>query len=446
MPDVLAHGAQAADADLPRLIRANAEPLPEINDAAFGPLFGRAAEARVVLLGEASHGTSEFYRARARITEQLVREHGFNIVAVEADWPDAAAIDRYVRHRPPARAPERPFARFPTWMWRNVEVRDFTEWLRTHNAPINDPARRVGFYGLDLYSLHGSIAAVLEYLDRADPELARRARAHYACFDPWQDPAAYGHAATGGHASCEREVLAALREILDRRLVFLGRDADAFLDATQNARLIAAAEEYYCAMYYGAAKSWNLRDTHMFETMRAVLDQRGPEAKAVVWAHNSHIGNAAATEMGQAHGETNIGQLCRAHFGPEAYAIGFGTDRGTVAAASFWDGPMEIKTVRPARADSYEGLCREAGGARFLLDLRRPRDPDLVAGLSQSRLQRAIGVIYRPDTERMSHYFGAVLPRQFDAYVWFAETQAVTPLQTEPERREDLPETYPFGV
>lgn len=446
MPDVQARDMPAADAELARLIGAHAEPLPEIEDPAFAPLFDRAAEARVVLLGEASHGTSEFYRARARITERLIRAHGFNIVAVEADWPDAAAIDRYVRHRPPAQAPERPFARFPTWMWRNVEVRDFTEWLRTHNAPINDPARRVGFYGLDLYSLHGSIAAVLEYLDRSDPELARRAREHYACFDPWQDPAAYGHAATGGHASCEREVLAVLRELLDKRLDFLRRDADAFLDAAQNARLIAAAEGYYRAMYYGAAESWNLRDTHMFETLKAVLDQRGPEAKAVVWAHNSHIGNAAATEMGQAHGEINIGQLCREHFGAAAYAIGFGTDRGSVAAASFWDGPMETKAVRPARADSYEGLCRAAGGARFLLDLRRPRTPDLVAALTPARLERAIGVIYRPETERMSHYFGAVLPQQFDAYVWFAETQAVTPLAAEPESREDLPETYPFGL
>ena len=429
----------------PQIVRDGAELLPGLDDPAFGRLFDRFADARVVLLGEASHGTSEFYRARAAVTRRLIEHHGFSIVAVEADWPDAAAIDRYVRHRAPHLASEPAFRRFPTWMWRNAEVRDFVDWLRDRNERVA-PEQRAGFFGLDIYNMNASIAAVIGYLDKVDPQVARVARERYGCLTPWQrDPATYGRAVlSAGYAKCEGAVLAMLRDLLSKQLDYTPRDGESFLDAAQNARLIASAERYYRVMYYGSAESWNLRDRHMFETLEHLLTARGDGAKAVVWAHNSHIGDAAATDMGEIRGEINIGQLCREQHGADAALIGFGTDRGTVAAASDWDGPMEIKQVRPAHAESYERLCRDAGGGRFFLDLREGKNAALRDELMRPRLERAIGVIYRPETELASHYFEARLSDQFDGYVWFEETRAVTPLPTTPE--PGVPETYPFGL
>ncbi|MEA3028449.1 MAG: hypothetical protein QOF91_3734 [Alphaproteobacteria bacterium] len=435
----------AARRPVPELLREAAEPLPEFEDPAFGAMFDRFAQAHVVLLGEASHGTSEFYRARAAITQRLIEQHGFNIVAVEADWPDAAMIDRYVRHKAAHVGSGPAFRRFPTWMWRNVEVANFVDWLRARNAACH-PDQHAGFFGLDIYNMGASIRAVIDYLDRNDPEAARVARERYGCLTPWQrDPATYGRAAiTSGYAKCEMPVTLVLRELLKKELDYQAQDRDGFLDAAQNARLVASAERYYRVMYYGSAESWNLRDRHMFETLNNLLKWRGRDAKAVVWAHNSHIGNAAATDMGEARGEINIGQLCRERFGSDAALIGFGTDRGTVAAASDWDGPMEIKNVRPAHPDSYERLCRDSSIARFMVDLREGYWPDLRGELAYPRLERAIGVIYRPETELASHYFDARLPQQFDGYVWFEETRAVTPLPAEP--RPGVPETYPFGL
>src|SRR4051794_167810 len=294
---------QSRGQTLPEMIAEAAEPLPDLDDPAFGPLFDRFGDRRVVLLGEASHGTSEFYRARAAITRRLIEQHGFTIVAVEADWPDAAAIDRYVRHKAPSAVAERAFQRFPTWMWRNLEVHDFVEWLRAHNEGI-DPARRAGFFGLDIYNMSASMCAVIEYLDRVDPEAARVARERYGCLTPWQNnPATYGRAAlSAGYAKCEAPVIAILRDLFEKQLEYRRQDrqqdGEGFFDAAQNARLVASAERYYRVMYYGAAESWNLRDTHMFETLEQLLNWRGKSSKAIVWAHNSHIGDAAATEMG----------------------------------------------------------------------------------------------------------------------------------------------------
>ncbi|HYB99758.1 MAG TPA: protein-L-isoaspartate(D-aspartate) O-methyltransferase [Candidatus Limnocylindrales bacterium] len=437
----------AREPSVPELIASTAEPLPDVDDAAFGSLFDRFAGARVVLLGEATHGTSQFYEARAAITRRLIERHGFRIVAVEADWPDAAAIDRYVRHKPPASiGDDPPFSRFPTWMWRNAEVHDFIEWLRERNSarPHGD---RAGFYGLDLYNMNAAIHAVISYLDSIDPEAARVARERYGCLTPWQkDPQVYGRAAlTAGYAPCEQAVVETLQKLLASRLDYVRHDGESFLDAAQNARLIASAERYYRVMYFGSASSWNLRDRHMFETLEHLLSAAGPDARAVVWAHNSHVGNAAATEMGIVREQLNIGQLCRERFADRAVLIGFGTDHGTVAAATDWDGPMEIKQVRPAHRDSYERLCHESGTRRFLLDLRSGVHRELRGKLLKPRLERAIGVIYRPDTELLSHYFDAALPRQFDAYVWFDQTDAVTALVGE-QRHEGVPETYPFGL
>jgi protein-L-isoaspartate(D-aspartate) O-methyltransferase len=382
---------------------------------------------------------------RARITRELITRRGFTIVAVEADWPDAARVDRYVRHRPAAVEAEPAFSRFPTWMWRNGEVHEFLEWLRAWNAGLADPTRRAGFYGLDLYSLFGSIAAVLRYLDEVDPDTAAIARYRYSCLSPWErDPAVYGRAAiTGRYRTCEEQVTSMLREMLAHRLDYATRDGERFLDAAQNARLVANAERYYRVMYYGQADSWNLRDRHMFDTLMMLLSAQGPEARAVVWEHNSHVGNAAATEM-SARGEFNVGQLCREQFSQGAFLLGFGTDHGSVAAASSWDEPMQIMAVRPAHPESYERLFHESRRRAFLLPLGPGGRPEVREELRAPRLERAIGVIYRPDTELQSHYFQAVLPLQFDEYVWFDETRAVRALPQVP--REGMPETYPFGL
>jgi protein-L-isoaspartate(D-aspartate) O-methyltransferase len=430
---------------LPERIRSAAEPLPDFEDEAFGSLFDRFADKRVVMLGEASHGTSEFYRARAAITRRLIEKHGFTIVAVEADWPDAASVDRYVRHRPARAGAEPPFRRFPTWMWRNTDVEAFTEWMRRHNEPLPADAR-AGFYGLDMYNLSGSISAVLHYLEQVDPEAAKAARERSACLTPWQkDPAAYGRAVlTQRLQDCEDDVVAQLRDLLSKRLDYAQGDGDQFLDAQQNARLIASAERYYRIMYYGGAESWNLRDTHMFETLSALLEAKGPEAKAVVWAHNSHIGNAAFTEMGVIRDELNIGQLVRERFGSAAALIGMGTHTGTVACATDWDDPMEIKRVRPSHQQSYERLCHDAGLPRFLLDMGEKLPAALPEELDTPLLERFFGDLYRPESEMQSHYADASLPRQFDAYLWFDETSAVTPLPT--KVREGAEETYPFGL
>ncbi|MEA3063825.1 MAG: hypothetical protein QOJ27_253 [Sphingomonadales bacterium] len=434
-----------ANPSLPELIAAAAEPLPDLDDPGYAAMFDRFADARVVLLGEASHGTSEFYRARAAITRRLVERHGFTIVAVEADWPDAASIDRFVRHRPKREGEEAAFQRFPTWMWRNTDVEAFVRWLRRHNEGRAYEAM-TGFYGLDLYNLGASIRAVVDFLDEADPEAARVARERYGCLRPWaHDPAAYGRVAiTEGYGRCEAGVVQMLRELMMRRMDCLSPECDEWLDAAANARLIKNAEQYYRIMYYGSAESWNLRDTHMFETLCQLLEAKGPEAKAVVWAHNSHIGNAAHTEMGQVREELNIGQLAKERFGEAARLIGFGTHAGTVAAATDWDEPMEVKDVRPSLPESYERLCHDSGVARFLLDLRQGMNREAVEALLEPRLERFIGVIYRPETERWSHYAEAALPHQFDAWVWFDETGAVQPLPGAEEAGED--ETWPFGL
>ncbi|AJR23402.1 protein-L-isoaspartate(D-aspartate) O-methyltransferase [Sphingobium sp. YBL2] len=431
---------------LPEMIGEAAEPLPDFEDPAFGALFDRFADRRVVLLGEASHGTAEFYRARAAITRHLIEHHGFTIVAVEADWPDAEAVDRYVRHRPRRTSAEPPFQRFPTWMWRNTEIAVLTEWMRGHNEAIADMDRRAGFYGLDMYNMRGSIAAVLDYLDRVDPDAAATARERYGCLTPWQkDPATYGRSALrSGYAECESAVIEQCRALLARQADYAQADGESFLDAAQNARLVASAERYYRIMYYGGSESWNLRDTHMFETLENILEAKGRDAKAIVWAHNSHIGDARHTDMGAVRDELNIGQLCRQRFGRDAALIGLGTHSGTVAAATDWDGDMEVKRVLPSRRDSYERLCHDAGKPRFLLDLAPGKHDALRRRLAEPRLERFIGVIYRPDTELWSHYSQAVLSEQFDAYVWFDETEALTPLGTE-HHGPGVPDTYPFG-
>lgn len=438
------HATRPRTYSLSEQLAKEAEQFGEVEDAPLDALMDRIGDARVVLLGEATHGTSEFYRMRARITQALVERKGFDVVAVEGDWPDAARVDHYVRDRDVPPQEWEAFARFPTWMWRNQEFHEFVDWLRDHNADL-PRERRVRFAGLDLYSLYTSIFEVLRFLDKEDPASARVARERYGCLTPWQsDPASYGRAAlSGAYRSCENETVKMLETLLRRRVQFMDGDPEPFFDAVQNARLIADAESYYRIMYYGHHQSWNLRDTHMFQTLQSLLRFGGPDAKAVVWEHNSHVGDARATEM-SARGELNVGELCRREFGDAVYSIGLGTDHGTVAAASHWDGPMEVKTVLPARDGSYERLFSDSGVPGLLLGLRDPINTELRSALSEARLERAIGVIYRPETELASHYFRAVLPRQFDEFVWLDGTHAVEPLGV--RKLKGVPDTYPFGL
>jgi protein-L-isoaspartate(D-aspartate) O-methyltransferase len=436
--------ATTPDQMLAKRVADFAEAFDSIETVDLGPLLRRIGNARVVLLGEATHGSSEFCRMRERISRELIAKKGFSFVAIEGDWPDAARIDHYVRHFEFPPSEWTAFARFPVWMWRNREVRGFVDWLRAHNAGAA-PLDRVAFHGLDLYSLYNSIRAVLTYLDEVDPKTAHIARERYGCLTPWQaDPATYGRAAlTGDYQDCEESVVRMLADLVHKYRGYAEHDGERFLDAVQNTRLVASAERYYRIMYYGSRASWNLRDDHMFETLKTLLAFHGPKSKAIVWAHNSHVGDSAATEMAS-RGEHNIGHLCRKEFGAGCYAIGFGTYNGTVAAASDWDGPMEVKSVRPGIAESYERLFHATGVGRFMLDLRDPRWGAAHDGLARPRLERAIGVIYRPETELASHYFHAALAHQFDEYLWFDRTEAVEPLRV--AELQGLPDTYPFRL
>jgi erythromycin esterase-like protein len=418
----------------------------------YDGLLELIGDASVVLLGEASHGTHEFYRERALITRRLIEERGYNAVAVEADWPDAYRVNRYVRGAPDDADAEEAltgFRRFPTWMWRNAEVLDFVGWLRAHNEGA--AGKGAGFYGLDLYSLYTSIEEVIRYLVRVDPGGAARAQERYACFEHFGHEQAYGRAATLGITeSCRRAVVAELVDLQRRADAYLRRDGHAAEDeqfyAEQNARLIANAEEYYRSMFADHGTSWNLRDRHMADTLarlRAHLARHGDPARVVVWEHNSHIGDARATEMGR-RGELNVGQLARERWPGSVALVGFTTYEGTVTAASTWDAPAERKRVRPALPDSYEALFHQMGEPRFLLDLTHGEAAESLRG---PMLERAIGVIYRPETERTSHYFEASLADQFDAVIHIDETRAVEPLErTAGWELGEPPETYPTAL
>jgi erythromycin esterase-like protein len=422
----------------------------------YDPLVDAIGDARFVLIGEASHGTHEFYRERAEITKRLINEKGFVAVAVEADFPDASRVNNYVRGRSEdvdAAQALTGFRRFPAWMWRNADVLDFVGWLRSHNDDLQDKKDQVGFYGLDLYSLHSSIEAVLDYLQKVDPEAAKRARERYSCFEHFgEDTQTYGYAtAFGISESCEDEVVSQLMELNRRAAELANRDGrvaeDEFFSAEQNARLVKNAEQYYRLMYRSDISSWNLRDGHMAETLFTLenhLSQRRSAPKVVVWEHNSHLGDARATEMGR-RGEINVGQLVREKYPDDTFLIGFSTDHGTVTAATDWGGPAERKRVRNGLDGSVEAVFHQIGKPRFLLTFGSGQTIDEI--FSEAILERAIGVIYRPETERQSHYFHAQLSRQFNAVIHIDETRAVEPLERSAEWEKGEPaETFPFGI
>src|SRR5437588_3941226 len=416
-------------------------------------LIASAGDRAFVLIGEASHGTHEFYATRANLTRRLIAEKNFRILALEADWPDMLRVHRYVTGRSEddgAAEALGDFRRFPAWMWRNIVMVEFVEWLRDWNS--QQPKRdQTGIFGMDLYSLHSSIEAVLRYLEKVDPDAAKRAHHRYACFEFFgSDPQTYGYETTRGQVeSCEGEVVAQLIELRRKYGELMTRDgqvaADEFFYAEQNARLVANAERYYRSMFRGRDTSWNLRDQHMVETLQALVGHfDSGRSKIIVWAHNSHLGDARATQMSE-RGEWNVGQLARERYGREVFSIGFSTYSGTVTAASDWGGIAERKRVRPALAGSYEELFHNVGVPRFWLNLRERNDATEL--LRARRLERAIGVIYRPETERWSHYFEACLPEQFDAIVHLDETRALEPLERSSEWEcGELPETYPEGL
>lgn len=416
-------------------------------------------DARVVLIGESSHGTHEFYRARAEITKWLIEEKGFCAVAAEADWPDAYRVNRYVRgqgHDASADEALSGFERFPAWMWRNTVVRDFVDWLHAHNERkrVGDE-RQTGFYGLDLYSLHRSMREVIDYLEDVDPAAAARARERYACFDHTSadDGQAYGFAAAfGAGLSCERQAIEQLVDMQRSALEHARRDGllaeDEQFYAQQNAMTVRNAEVYYRAMFAGRVSSWNLRDKHMAETLQALLTHMdrhdGQPARIVVWAHNSHVGDARATEVGS-DGQLTLGQLAREHFGDESRLIGFTTYTGTVTAASEWGGLAERKVVRPALNGSIEELFHEVDNPEFLVSPMISRDA--AEPLDVVRLGRAIGVIYLPATERQSHYYHVRPGEQFDAIIHIDETSALEPLEvTSLWVAGETPETFPSGL
>jgi len=421
---------------LPELIYNSTEHFTDIDSVNLDGLLQRIGDSRLVLLGEASHGSAEFYDMRARITRELIEKKGFNVIAIEGDWPDVTSIDHFIRG-----ADQGPvfksgfssttgFSRFPTWMWMNHSVSAFVQWLKDYNQSVNSAINEVGFYGLDIYNMVGSIEAVLDYLQAVDPQMAEVARWSYACLMPGvDDPSHYSRVMQSGRfRGCEYEALSVLQNLLLKQEFYTYLDGHQFFNAVQNARLVMSAERYYRTLHHTGSNSWNQRDQHMFDTLLEVLNFRGQKSKAVIWAHNLHVGDARATQMSK-RGDFNLGQRVRETFGDNAYLIGFGTHHGTVTAASRWGGLVEVMPVPPSGNDSYGHLFHEVNADNFLLPLRYPVLDITHKKLLAKRLQRSIGVAYDPETELKKNYSYSSLPRQFDEYIWFDETRAVKPLK-----------------
>ena len=439
---IIRRGARGAT-ELAERIRETSHPLRSSEDS--DPLMDRIGDARCVLLGEASHGTHEYYEWRARISERLIREKDFSFIAVEGDWPDCYEINRYIKGYPDsgtnAREALRAFDRWPTWMWANEEVADLAERLRRHNDGL-PPDEKVGFFGLDVYSLRESLDELIKFLRRVDPDAVPAARRAYKCFEPYAgDPQEYAWATAFVPTSCQEEVLAMLLEIRERAPEHED-DPEAHFDADQNALVVKNAESYYRAMLGGSAESWNVRDRHMAETLERLMRHHGPDAKAIVWEHNTHIGDARFTDMADA-GMVNVGQLAREHWGEEnVVLVGLGSHRGSVIAAQEWGAPMKRMLVPEARPGSWENILHLAHGADSLLVFGDEVNGN---GLLEPRAHRAIGVVYNPAHERFGNYVPTVLPRRYDAFLYFDETQALRPLHVQPRESDEPPETFPYG-
>jgi erythromycin esterase-like protein len=416
-------------------------------DADLDPLMQRIGDARIVMLGEASHGTSEYYTWRDRLSRRLIQEAGFSFIAVEGDWPDCYRVNRFVRGMADSGASPydvlHAFERWPTWMWANREAETLIEWLHGWNLR-QPPDRRAGFYGLDVYSLWDSMHAVLDYLDRVDPDAAQRARRAYGCFDPYeQDVQEYALATKAVPTSCEDEAVRTLQELRRNAPQYREDGREGFFNAEQNALIARNAELYYRTMVRGGSTSWNVRDTHMLETLERLLAHHGPTARAIVWEHNTHIGDARATDMARA-GMVNIGQLAREKWGArDVVLVGFAGYEGSVIAANAWEAPMERMRVPPARAGSWERLLHDTVGDDALLLTHELHD---VAGADEPRGHRAIGVVYHPERERFGNYVPTIMPARYDALLYLERTSALRPLHVRERIDAELPETWPTGM
>jgi len=435
---------EMADETLVDAVRERALPLRD--DADLDPLLERIGDARVVLLGEASHGTRDYYVWRDRISRRLIAEKGFSFIAVEGDWPDCYTVNLYAKgwDAPGSDAREvlHAFSRWPTWMWANEEVVELAEWLRAFNAERVDE-RRVGFYGLDVYSLWESIDVVTRYLERVDPALAERARRAYGCFDPYEDDVQeYAWATEMVPTDCEDEVVATLVELRRKGPDFRREGPEAYFNAEQNALVAQNAERYYRAMIRGGAASWNVRDTHMMDTLDRLMKHHGPEAKAIVWEHNTHVGDARATDMARA-GMVNIGQLAREAYGGDVVIAGFSSHRGSVIAGEQWGAPMRRIPMPKARPGSWEDVLHRASAEDKLLLMDGLDD---VPGALDPRGHRAIGVVYRPEREAFGNYVPTVLPFRYDAVLYIDQSEALNPLHLQPVPDHEVPETFPTGM
>ena len=437
---------EAGHPELIQSIAARATPLRNKWD--LKPLVDRLSRAKIVMLGEASHGTHEFYEWRRLISEQLLTQHGFNFIAVEGDWPPCRELNRYVHSGEGESIREvlNHFNRWPTWMWANSDIIRLAKEMLSFNLTVQEP-KQVGFFGLDVYSLFESIDSVLSQLEKINPLLARRAKMKYACFEPYQrDEWAYAKSLLKFPKGCEKEVLDTLQELLKLRIDGLKDREEALFDAQQNARIIANAEDYYSTMIHGGDNSWNIRDRHMMETLNLLLKRYGKDSKAIVWAHNTHIGDYRATNMVK-EGQINIGGLAREEWGNNQVAlVGFGTYEGEVVASHAWDGPTEVMSVPPGRKGSYEAalhqvsLTQNLGSFWMALDDEEARS----GSLAQVRGHRAIGVVYLPAYERFETYVPTSFSHRYDAFVFIDRTTALEPL-IQDFKREEIPETWPEG-
>lgn len=438
-------GWAVPDDEIIRSVREGGYPVAAVED--LGPLLDRIGDSRIVMLGEASHGTAEYYEWRTRISQRLIQEKGFTFIAVEGDWPDCYHVNRYVKALPEsgrsAREVLRVFERWPTWMWANEEIVELAEWLRGFNEsqPLE---QRAGFYGLDMYSLWESMDAVVKYLQEVDPDAVAAARRAYTCFEPFsRDGQEYATATALVPTTCEDEAVRVLAALRSKASEYTEDGRDAYFDGEQNALVARSAEMYYRTMVRGGPESWNVRDRHMAETLRRLLEHHGPDSKAIVWEHNTHIGDARAADMA-ASGMVNLGQLAREEYGVEDMVlVGFGSYEGSVIAGDHWGAPMERMQLPPARDGTYEQLMHEAGTEDRLLVFSEYRN---LEPLLDRRGHRAVGVVYNPARERYGNYVPTVLALRYDAFLYLDTTQALHPLNLPFQMEGEMPETYPSGV
>jgi len=433
---------QQADPEVIEAARAFSAPLQEPDD--LDPLMDRIGASRYALLGEASHGTHEYYTWRAKISKRLILEKGFSFIAVEGDWPDCHRLNQYIKGRAGGSAREvlHAFERWPTWMWANEEIVDLAEWLRRHNKGVPEE-KKVGFYGLDVYSLWDSMYEVMGYLHKKDPSAVAAARRAFQCFEPYgEDVQEYARATVWVPTTCEDEVIDLLHEM--RKLPQPeGEGREAHFVAEQNALVVKNAEAYYRAMVRGGPDSWNVRDQHMAETLDRLMQFHGHAAKGIVWEHNTHIGDARYTDMAD-DGMVNIGQLVRERHAKEGVVlIGFGSHRGSVIAGQEWEAPMERMPVPLARAGSWEDVLHQMSPSNKLLIFPAT---GVAKMLMERRGHRAIGVVYHPEYEQYGNYVPTILPKRYDAFLYIDETEALRPLHMQPVEEHEVPETYPSGM